>query len=254
MNECSSCHVDYYNNPDVRVYFSGVCDHRVCEPCITRLFIHGRVYPCPTCGTSLRAEDFSDQPKESRLVESEVKIRRQISGIYCKAEAEFSCREDWNEYLQLREDIVFKLAHPSSQEEAKETWRQIDVYREANEEQIFREQRLRPRRKFQKVTDIIAAEGCFAGLVNSDCGKGLRPDCILHPFQERYRDILEHPPEDHMQAQPVDTSPFAPQPLFGGHVAGDRTRHRSGGGQPEDAAMKKARHFFFAELVAAVHA
>nr|QDO16394.1 CDK-activating kinase assembly factor MAT1 [Lingulodinium polyedra] len=251
MNECLACHVDYYHNPDVRVFFSVVCDHPVCEPCITRLFQHGRTYPCPACGQSVRAEDFSEHPREARQVESEVKVRRQICDIYCKTEDDFQTAEEYNDYLMQREDTIFRLVNPSCHEEVQETWRCIDQYRELNAEQILRVQRLQPRKKFQKILSIIEEEGVFCSSVNAEWGERGQA-ALQHPFQARYRTLLEHPPEDQREpAQEGGASPFAPQPLLGEHGPADTARQMSGGGQTPEVCLKKARHFFFSDLVAA---
>lgn len=255
MNECSACRVDYYYNPDVQVCFSAVCDHRVCKPCITRLFQHGRTYPCPACGQSIRAEDFFDHPREARTVESENKVRRQICDIYCKTEEDFVTADDYNQYLEQREDTIYSLLNPCSQDEVRKTWQYIDQYREQNAEQILRVQRLQPRKKFQKILSIIEEEGAFCSNVNVEWGERLAPGAAVHPFQARYRGLLTCPPEDAPEAgRGADSSPCAPQPLLGGHGPADRARQMSGGGQPADTSLKKARHFFFADLGAATGA
>jgi len=251
MNECCACHVDYYYNPDIRVFFSGICDHRVCEPCITRLFQRGRTYPCPACGQSIRAEDFASEPREAKRVDSEVRIRRQICDIFCKSQDDFLSAAEYNEYLVQREDIIFRLVNPSSDEEVKDTWRHIEQYREQNAEQILRVQRLQPRQKFQKILRIIEDEGVFCSAVNREWGEvGNCPD--VHPFQERYRSLLSHPPDDEREAlAAAQMSPFIPQPLLGEHGPADKTRQMSGGGQSPNSSVKKARHFFFSDLRAA---
>lgn len=250
MNECSACHVDYYYNPETKVFFSTVCDHRMCEPCITRLFQNGRAYPCPACGANVRAEDFSREPREAKRVDSEVQIRRQICDIFCKSKDDFLEEAAYHEYLAAREDIVFRLVNPSSEAEVQDTWREIEQYREQNAEQILRVQRLQPRQKFQKIMKIIEDEGIFCSGVNKEWSlspaKGLS-----HPFQERYRTFLNIPPEDEEEARrAAEMSPFIPQPLSGGgeHGPADKTRQMSGGGQAPDSSVKKARQFFFSDL------
>ncbi|CAE8636686.1 unnamed protein product [Polarella glacialis] len=197
MGECSRCHVDYYHNPEVRVFFSAVCDHRVCERCISRLF---RDKTCPGCGKTVRAEDFSEHPRESREVESEVKVRRQVCDIYCKSEQDFVSAEEWDEYLVMREDIIYVLATPSSQDEVQETWRRIDQYREQNAEQILRAQHLRPRKKLQKLASIMKQEGTFASLVNADWNDRSNLESPVHPFQGQYRRL-----EEDLPASPQDS-------------------------------------------------
>ncbi|CAE8712630.1 unnamed protein product [Polarella glacialis] len=252
MGECSRCHVDYYHNPEVRVFFSAVCDHRVCERCISRLF---RDKTCPGCGKTVRAEDFSEHPRESREVESEVKVRRQVCDIYCKSEQDFVSAEEWDEYLVMREDIIYVLATPSSQDEVQETWRRIDQYREQNAEQILRAQHLRPRKKLQKLASIMKQEGTFASLVNADWNDRSNLESPVHPFQGQYRRLEEDLPASPQAGglrsteAAVNVSPlYAPQALLGGHGPSGKARQMSGGGQPPDTCLKKARHFFLLDL------
>jgi len=239
--------VDYYHNPDVRMLFSSVCDHRVCEPCIARLFQRGRAHPCPACGCSTRAEDFLEQPKETRKVASEAKVRRQVCDIFCKSEEDFPSLAEYNDFLEQRENIIYRLVNPSTPEEVQEAWRSIDQYREQNAEQILRAQNLQPRKKVQKILSIINEEGGFCAAVNSDWDERQAQTNLVHPFQDRYRDFLANAPGDAAHAQ--DDAPFAPQPLLGEHGPADKTRQMSGGGQCPDIPLKKARQFFFKELI-----
>jgi len=197
----------------------------------------------------VRAEDFSEQPRESRHIDSEVKVRREICSIFCKEREDFINVEDFNDYLMEREDIIFRLVNPTSQQDVQETRRRIDQYREQNAEQILRAQRLEPRKKLQKILNIIEEEGVFCTSVNAEWG--MAPS--VHPFQVRYRSMLDNPPDDvdrDCGIPPVD-SPFAPQPLCGEYGPADVGRQMSGGGQSPGMSTKKARHFFFADLVAA---
>mmetsp|Transcript_60727 Transcript_60727/g.141524 ORF Transcript_60727/g.141524 Transcript_60727/m.141524 type:complete len:263 (+) Transcript_60727:109-897(+) len=260
MNECLACHVDYYHNPDVRVLFSVVCDHRVCEPCIARLFQHGRTYPCPACGQGIRAEDFSERTREARQVDSEVKIRRQICDIYCKTREDFLTEEDYNDYLMRREDTIDRLVSPSSQDEVQEVWRHIDQYRKQNAEHILRVQRAQPKKKLQRISSIIEEEGRFCSSVNAEWGEQLGPGVLAHPLQAQCHSLLSSLPQgpgagiEEVAPCAAAVSPFAPQPLLGEHGPADMGRQMSGGGQSPDACLKKARHFFFSDLIAATSA
>lgn len=214
MYSCGACRVDYYHNPEVRVLFS-TCDHLVCQPCWKRLF-QGRKGPCPACGRSLLAADFSEQALESRQVESETQVRRRICEIYCKLRQHFASEEEYNDYLEEREDIIYALAHPASQDAAGEVWRRVERYSAANAEQILAEEAMRPRRKAQKILGIIEEEGDFCRRVNADWSqrdlRSMDTNEVLaatlhggealaaaapaaapgaaHPFRERYRSLL----------------------------------------------------------------
>jgi len=161
------------------------------EPCIARLFQRGRAHPCPACGCSTRAEDFLEQPKETRKVASEAKVRRQVCDIFCKSEEDFPSLAEYNDFLEQRENIIYRLVNPSTPEEVQEAWRSIDQYREQNAEQILRAQNLQPRKKVQKILSIINEEGGFCAAVNSDWDERQAQTNLVHPFQDRYRDFLQ---------------------------------------------------------------
>lgn len=253
MEVCSACHVDFYHNPDVNVLYSTGCDHRVCEPCIARLFQRVGAYPCPACGQSMRADQFSRQPRVARQVESEAQIRRRVCDIMCKTEQDFPSVAHYNDYLEQKEDFIFRVVNAGSQGAVQAVWAELDKYREKNAEQILRAQSLQTKRKAQKILGIISMEGSFSSLVNAEWGQN-PVEGSAHPFQERYKDLLASVPDaaNHVEEDAAaNVSPFAPQPLLGEHGPASTERQMSGGGQRPDTCLQKARHYFFADLAAA---
>eukprot|EP00927_Polykrikos_kofoidii_P054842 TRINITY_DN49198_c0_g1_i1.p1 TRINITY_DN49198_c0_g1~~TRINITY_DN49198_c0_g1_i1.p1 ORF type:complete len:292 (-),score=42.90 TRINITY_DN49198_c0_g1_i1:431-1306(-) len=279
MYTCIACNVDFYHNPDIRTVFSAVCDHRLCEPCVKRLFQHGRAYSCPACGVRVRAEEFSELSREGRVVESETNTRREIYEIYCKTEEDFATREEHDDFLEMREDIIYKLTNATLQSEVQDLRRRIEKYREENAAQILQVKSALPRKRAQKILDIIEKEGNFCSNVNIEWGEREKIRCEdsvsepQHPFRERYRDLLllgggSHDaeslsPRGGLAGSNSDggaASPrLAPQPLLVGdecpvsplQAPSDPVQHASGGGQMSGICRAKARHFFFADLTAA---
>lgn len=246
-SHCSRCHVDYYHNPDVRILYIQSCDHLVCRPCVDELFRRSRTSQCPSCGLPVRFEEFSEKAFEARRVEDEVSIRRRICEIYCKATEDFATSEDYNRYLEEREDRIYAIVQASSEAEAQRCWREVEDYKVQNVEQIMRAQRLQPRKKFEKVVSIVEEEGLFCSRVNGDWGEGHTPE---HPLRVRYRELFEqHKSEG--PAVTLDSPVVSPQPMYGQFGQADLTRQRSGGGQVSDLCRRKARQLFFADLSAA---
>lgn len=251
MSVCFSCGVDFYHNTEIRMLFSVVCNHCVCEPCVKRLFTNRQKRCCPACGQNVKVEDFSEQNGESRQVESEMKVRRQICEIYCRGRSDFKDTPSYDDYLEEREDVVNKLADASSQEEATELWRAASLHREQNAEQIFSAQKTQTQEELRKIQAIIREEGSFCRRVNANWGDRMAPEVATHAFQNEYKTLLDEPARKAQDAYVVkELSPFAPQPLLGMHVAADLSQQKFGGGYDPDIAVKKARHFFFADLVA----
>lgn len=276
--ECSACRINYYHVNDVRMFYSA-CDHRICERCFGRLFRIGRMYPCPACGQNLRAEDFSEHSQDEQQANAELKIRRQVCDVFCRTSEDFETLSEFNNYLERREDLVYRLVNPISQEDEKEAWREISAHKEANAEHILRAQQLKPKRRVAKILNVISEEGGFANAVNSDWGKQQPPGAESHEFLERYKSILSGGASGAAgktggltrglanlgtsgiigghagsAAQDGSSSPLVPQPLHGEYGPADVTRQMRGGGQDPDTCRRKARHFFFADLAAATAA
>ncbi|CAE7513722.1 Mnat1, partial [Symbiodinium pilosum] len=235
----------------VRVLFSAICEHRICDRCLPQAL---RTRNCPGCGIAVRHEDFSEMPRDCREVDRELKVRRQVRDIYCKTEQDFPSGHAWDEYLVLREDIIYKLLH-GSKEEVHETWRQIERYKVQHAESIRQVQRMRPKKALEKVAAVIKTEGDFASRVNADWLD--RMELASHPFQEHYEILLgELPrsPDASLARATATASPLTPQPLMAGTrgAVEDAARRCSGGGQLSGLSEKKAKHFFFADLATSV--
>jgi len=252
MNECSACRVDYFHEPNVRVLFSVVCDHRVCEPCVKRLYKQGRSYPCPACAQHLNFEDFVPESREFRSSVAETEVRKRICGIFCKTKSDFPDPSTFDDYLEEREDMIFRLTNPSFPEEPTGVWKQVEVYRQQHAEHILRCEGQRQRKFAQKVRGIILEEGTFSERVNADWGQTVAGQ-VVHPLEEKYRDLLAaQPAGSPSSASPSPLAALAPQPLAaGGNTTTDRGRWKSGGGYAVDTCRKKARHFFFVDVAIA---
>jgi len=190
-------------------------------------------------------ENFSSDPRESRQVDKEMKVRREIKQIYCKTEQDFATSEEWDEYLMLREDIIYKLTHSLSKDEVQDTWRQVERYKAQHAVDIRQIQKQQPRKILEKMAAVITAEGDFASRVNSDWAATAQ---FQHSLQDQYNNLCKELTESPVQG--ARTSPMAPQPLLplpGGGVP-TNLAVQSGGGQEPDIGLQKARYFFFADL------
>ncbi|KAI5967979.1 TFB3 [Candida margitis] len=88
------------------------CYHKICESCVDRIFSLGPA-PCPypKCGKILRKNKFKQQIFENLFIEKEIDIRRKVGAIYNKTEEDFPNLNEYNQYLESVEDIVFKLSN-----------------------------------------------------------------------------------------------------------------------------------------------
>lgn len=200
-----------------------------------------------------------EQTWEAREVEKEKEVRWSIGEVYNKTAFDFESEELYQEYLEMREDLIYSLLDVRGRgavEEERELHRRIQAYREENAEQILRTRGRQQRQKAQRIQQIIQEEGAFCSIVNQQAAEH-------HPFQERYRDLLAETAREAEDAQeilaPASTSPIAPQQLLQGSPEGQRhgtsrARQMSAGGYSPDLHLRKSRHFFLAELRSATGA
>jgi CDK-activating kinase assembly factor MAT1 len=171
---CPLCNSDSYLNPDIKIYVSP-CYHKMCETCLSRIFSHGQA-PCPECGIHLRKLNFISQTFEDITVERECKIRKMLHRIFYRKLEDFTSTEEYNDYLEEFEEIVFELMEYKNEqvinkklEEIKETFGELsrvniekDVEEEkqiagqsAGKEDLDREDKEEAKEKKRKIISFI---------------------------------------------------------------------------------------------------
>eukprot|EP00834_Sanchytrium_tribonematis_P002651 NODE_86_length_22075_cov_1.190253.p11 type:complete len:280 gc:universal NODE_86_length_22075_cov_1.190253:1603-764(-) len=105
---CCSCHADRFINPSIRLRMS-TCFHIMCEECIERLFVIGRTVSCPQCGTHIKKHLFQEQLFEDISIERDLRIRKRIENIYNKKEEDFENLMEFNDYIELKENLIMNL-------------------------------------------------------------------------------------------------------------------------------------------------
>ncbi|XP_071163744.1 CDK-activating kinase assembly factor MAT1-like [Mytilus edulis] len=128
---CPRCKTTKYRNPSLKLLVN-ICGHSLCESCVDLLFIKGSG-ACPECGTALRRSNFRLQLFEDPYIEKEVDIRKKILRDFNKKEDDFNSLNEYNDYLEMIETIVFNLANNI---DVEETRKMIDQYKKENKEQI----------------------------------------------------------------------------------------------------------------------
>lgn len=104
---CPQCKSDSYLNPNIKIFVSP-CYHKMCENCLSRIFSQGES-GCPECGTILRKVNFTSQTFEDMTVERECRIRKLLNVAFNKKEVDFDKENDFEDYIEKYEDIVFEL-------------------------------------------------------------------------------------------------------------------------------------------------
>ena len=81
---------------------------------------------CPQCNVPLRRSNFRVQLFEDASVEKEVDIRKKILKDFNKKEEDFTTLNEYNDYLEMIETIIFNLANGI---DVEQTNKQIEKYR-----------------------------------------------------------------------------------------------------------------------------
>eukprot|EP00741_Cyanophora_paradoxa_P008396 tig00001307_g8123.t1 len=136
--ECTVCRNSPYITPSLRISVSELCGHKYCETCIERMFPSGAtVQVCKQCGTQLRKSNFKRPTGEGMAMGSETFIRKRVLGAFNKVEADFASLEEYNNYLEMVEDIIFNLVNGIDVEKMD---RLVMEHQRENQEQIIRNQ------------------------------------------------------------------------------------------------------------------
>jgi len=149
---CPRCKTTSYRNPNMKLMVN-VCGHAICENCVELLFVKGSG-SCPECGIPLRRANFRLQLFEDASVDKEVDIRRRILKDFNKQEEDFESLREYNDYLEMVEDIIFNLTNNI---ESLETNKKIQQYKEENRSQIIKN-RSKMSKDALELMDILSME------------------------------------------------------------------------------------------------
>jgi CDK-activating kinase assembly factor MAT1 len=107
---CPVCKTIRYLNKDMEFLINPECYHSMCSNCVNRLFNDGpNQCPYAGCHRTLRRKGFRSAFFGDLSVEREVDIRRRVAAVFNQVEDDFETLRDWNNYLQMVEDLTFDL-------------------------------------------------------------------------------------------------------------------------------------------------
>ncbi|KAL2199890.1 CDK-activating kinase assembly factor MAT1-domain-containing protein [Corynascus similis CBS 632.67] len=111
---CPVCKTIRYLNKDMEFLINPECYHSMCSNCVNRLFNDGpNQCPYAGCHRTLRRKGFRSAFFGDLSVEREVDIRRRVAAVFNQAEDDFETLRDYNNYLQMVEDLTFDLVSGS---------------------------------------------------------------------------------------------------------------------------------------------
>ena len=149
---CPKCKTTKYRNPNMKLMVN-VCGHNICESCVELLFVKGSG-ACPECNIPLRRTNFRLQLFEDASIDKEVDIRRRILKDFNKHEEDFETLREYNDYLEMVEDIIFNL---TNNVDILETNKKIQNYKENNKE-ITIKNRTKLSKDALEIEDILSME------------------------------------------------------------------------------------------------
>ncbi|XP_061390279.1 CDK-activating kinase assembly factor MAT1 [Musca vetustissima] len=149
---CPRCKTTKYRNPSLKLMVN-VCGHTLCESCVDLLFLKGSG-SCPQCNVALRRNNFRIQLFEDPMVEKEVDIRKRILRDYNKKEDDFNTLQEYNDYLEEIETIIYNLCNNI---DIIGTNKRIEQYKKDNRE-IIQRNRTRMGREEIELEEMLELE------------------------------------------------------------------------------------------------
>lgn len=132
---CPICKSSRYLNPSMKFLVNPECYHKMCESCVDRIFSLGpATCPYAGCGRILRKNKFKQQLFEDLAVEREVDVRKRVAKTFNRRQDDFDALEDYNNYLEEVEGIVFNLVNGV---DAEATEAKLQAYEQANRTTIL---------------------------------------------------------------------------------------------------------------------
>ncbi|NWY45802.1 MAT1 factor, partial [Sylvia atricapilla] len=126
--------------------------HR-CESCVELLFVRG-AGNCHECDTPLRKSNFRVQLFEDPAVDKEVEIRKKVLKIYNKREEDFPTLDEYNDFLEEIEEIVFNLTNNVDLENTK---KKMELYQKDNKE-VIQKNKLKLTREQEELEEALEVE------------------------------------------------------------------------------------------------
>uniref|UniRef100_A0AAV1US84 RING-type domain-containing protein n=1 Tax=Peronospora matthiolae TaxID=2874970 RepID=A0AAV1US84_9STRA len=119
-----------YLNTKMKMLISK-CGHRFCDHCIKREFQHKREVACAACQKPVKKSQLQDKTIEELNFAKETSIRKKVIKDYNKTEEDFDTLDEYNDYLETLENLVFDLVYGNEDERAaaQKQWKQ---YRQEN--------------------------------------------------------------------------------------------------------------------------
>jgi CDK-activating kinase assembly factor MAT1 len=151
---------------------------------------------CTECGVPLRRNQYREQQFEDSYVEKEIDIRKRILKDYNKTEDDFSSLDEYNDYLEDIETIVFNLANGIDVEGTK---LRVEQYKKENQTIIAKnrqkllrkEQTINETLKLEKEAQDMRNHQAQQQLINSIKNREKQHESLIHELMSSSRPAVE---------------------------------------------------------------
>mmetsp|Transcript_7520 Transcript_7520/g.9820 ORF Transcript_7520/g.9820 Transcript_7520/m.9820 type:complete len:292 (+) Transcript_7520:56-931(+) len=131
------------------------CGHQFCNSCLDRELVRRREFPCPICKTAVKRVNLTSRSLDHVQCEKDTSWRRRIISVYNKTETDFPFLNEYNNYLEEVEDMIYAIVN--EEPAAEEIKAKVKEYEQENKAQIVIRQSQRADEE-RSIQDRIAAE------------------------------------------------------------------------------------------------
>lgn len=131
------------------------CGHQFCNSCVERELSRRKAFPCPYCQTLVKRATLSTRTLDDVQCEKDTSWRRRVLKVFNKVESDFATLQDFNDYLESVEDIIFSIVN--EEPDAEDCKAKLKKYEEENKSAIVIRQSQRADED-RCIADRIASE------------------------------------------------------------------------------------------------
>ena len=141
IQECPHCHRNKELEPDLQFLFSECCGYALCESCTSQIFNKNTSLRCPNCNETVNKKKYSKNRLSTQQFQNEASRRTHIHQACNLREDDFDTKQEWNDYLEFVEDLVYDLSHGTAQER-KAAEERFKKWRHKNQEKVEKNKNL----------------------------------------------------------------------------------------------------------------
>lgn len=118
-NICPVCKQNRYWAKEMKFLVNPECYHKMCSGCVDRLFTSGPgTCPIVGCNRTLRKKNFKEAFFADLTIQRSADIRKKVAAVFNRKEDDFETLRDWNDYLEMVENLTFDLTDGNGKERA----------------------------------------------------------------------------------------------------------------------------------------